>query len=127
MPVLGAAGLSLTLASAASAATGAPVADVLTPNTGASHQITLSDEEISDVSLATFYVFNKEDAGAFRPGMRLAMGACSGCGGCAGCGGCGCWTGTYYTSSVFGNDAYSPPIRPAHRYVHAPKHAPKKP
>ena len=74
MPVLGAAGLSLTLASAASAATGAPVADVLTPNTGASHQITLSDEEVSDVSLATFYVFNKEDAGAFRPGIRLAMG-----------------------------------------------------
>jgi hypothetical protein len=56
------------------------------------------------------------------------MGACSGCGGCAGCSGCGCWTGTYYTSSVFGNDAHSPPpIGPAHRYVHAPKHAPKKP
>jgi hypothetical protein len=128
VPVLGAAGLSLTLASAASAATGGPAADVLTPNRGASHQITLSDEEVSDVSLATFYVFNKEDAGAFRPGMRLAMGACSGCGGCAGCSGCGCWTGTYYTSSVFGNDAHSPPpIRPAHRYVHAPKHAPKKP
>jgi Nitroreductase family len=32
-----------------------------------------------------------------------------GAGGCAGCGGCGCWTGTYYTSPVFGNDAYPPP------------------
>ena len=123
VPVLGAAGLSLTLASAASAATGGPVVDVLTPNTGASHQITLSDEEVSDVSLTTFYVFNKE---AFRPGKRLVMGM-GGCGACAGCGGCGCWTGTYYPSPVFGNDAYPPPTGPVHRYVHAPKHVPKKP
>jgi hypothetical protein len=129
IPVLGAAGLSLTLAGGASAATEAPAADVLTPNTGASHEITLSEEEVSDVSLATFYVFNKENAGAFRPGMRLAMGM-GGCGGCAGCSGCGCWTGTYYTSSALGNDAYPPPpIRPAHRYAHAPKrtHVPKNP
>jgi hypothetical protein len=117
VPVLGAAGLSLTLASGASAATEAPIADVLTHNAGVSHEITLSEEEISDVSLATFYVFDKENAGAFRPGVpRLAMGA----GGCAGCGGCGCWTGTYYTSPVFGNDAYPPrrPDRPARRHVH---------
>ena len=116
MLVLGAAGLSLTLASGASATTEAPVADVLAHNGGVSHEITLSEEEISDVSLATFYVFDKENAGAFRPGVRLAMGA----GGCAGCGGCGCWTGTYYTSPVFGNDAYPPPSpdRPAHRHVH---------
>ena len=86
VPILGAAGLSLTLASGASAATEAPAADV---NAGVSHEITLSEEEISDVSLATFYVFDKENAGAFRPGViRLAMGA--GCAGCAGCGGCGC-------------------------------------
>jgi hypothetical protein len=112
VPVLGVAGLSLTLASGASAATEAPVADVLAHNAGVSHEITLSEEEISDVSLATFYVFDKEKTGAFR----LAMGA----GGCAGCGGCGCWTGTYYTSPVFGNDAYPPPRpdRPAHRHVH---------
>jgi hypothetical protein len=104
VPVLGAAGLSLTLASGASAATEAPVADVLTHNAGVSHEIALSEEEISDVSLATFYVFDKENAGAFRPGvLRLAMGA-GGCAGCAGWGGCGCWTGTYYTSPVSGND-----------------------
>ena len=84
VPVLGAAGLSLTLASGASAATEAPVADVLTHNAGASHEITLSEEEISDVSLATFYVFDKENAGAFRPGvLRLAMGGGGGCAGCA--------------------------------------------
>ena len=116
MLVLGAAGLSLTLASGASATTEAPVADVLAHNGGVSHEITLSEEEISDVSLATFCVFDKENAGAFRPGVRLAMGA----GGCAGCGGCGYWTGTYYTSPVFGNDAYPPPRpdRPAHKQVH---------
>jgi hypothetical protein len=124
IPVLGAAGLSLTLASGASAATEAPAADALTPDTGASHEITLREEEVSDVSLATFYVFNKENAGAFRPGMRLAMGM-GGCG--CGCSGCGCWTGTYYSSSVVGNDAYPPPVRPAYRYAHAPKHVQKKP
>ncbi len=53
MPVLGAAGLSLSLASGASAAIGEPATDMLTP-TGVSHEITLCEEEISDVSLATF-------------------------------------------------------------------------
>ena len=56
VPILGAAGLSLTLASGASATTEAPVADVLAHNGGVNHEITLSEEEISDVSLATFYV-----------------------------------------------------------------------
>ena len=55
MPVLGAAGF-LALANGASAE--APV-DTSTPNTGVSRQIFLGEEEISDVSLATFYVFDK--------------------------------------------------------------------
>jgi hypothetical protein len=123
VPVLGAAGLSLTLASGASAATGGPAVDVRPQDGAASHQITLREEEIADVSLATFYVFDKENGGPVRPGPRLAMGACSGCGGC-GCGGCGCWTGTYYTSSVFGGDSdLPPPVR--HKY-YAPKHAPRR-
>jgi hypothetical protein len=116
MPILGAAGLSLTLASGASAATEAPAADVLTHNAGVSHEITLSEEEISDVSLATFYVFDKESARPPRHSVRLAWGAY------------GCWTGTYYTSPVFGNDAYPlppRPVRPAH--ARAPKHVPKSP
>jgi hypothetical protein len=116
-PVLGAAGLSLTLASGASAANTGPVQDTLTRNAGLTHEITLREEEISEVSLATFYVLDKEGTEASRPGVRLAMGV----GGCAGCSGCGGWTGTYYTSSVVGNDAYSPPpprlIRPAHKHV----------
>ena len=56
MPVLGAAGL-LALASGASAE--APV-DASTPNAGVTRQVLLGEEEISDVSLATFYIFDKE-------------------------------------------------------------------
>jgi hypothetical protein len=107
LPVLGAAGLSLSLASGASSA---PAVDTPPRNTAASHEIILAEEEISDVSLATFYVFDKETVGTFRPGVQLAMGGCGrgcgcrgcgcrgcggfrGCGGCHGCGGfhgCGC-------------------------------------
>jgi len=122
VPVLGAAGLSLTLASGASAATGGPVADLCTQSTAAGHEITLREEEVADVSLATFYVFDKENAVTLRPRVRIAMGMC---GGCAGCGGCGCWTGTYYTSSVFGGDGYAPPPPPRPRY-YAHKPTPKK-
>jgi hypothetical protein len=93
VPLLGAAGLSLSLASGAPAATGAPTADVPTQNTEVGHEITLGEEEIADVSLATFYVFDKENVGTSRPGVQLAMrggGGCRGCGGgCRGCGG-GC-------------------------------------
>ena len=75
VPVLGAAGLSLSLAGGASAATAGPVAETLTQNTGVSHEIALREEQVSDVSLATFYVFDKENPGTFRPGVRLAVGA----------------------------------------------------
>ena len=61
VPLLGAAGLSLSLASGASAATGVPATDMPTQNTAASHEITFGEEEIADVSLATFYVFDKEN------------------------------------------------------------------
>jgi hypothetical protein len=98
VPVLGAAGLSLTLASAASAASFAPTAAMPAREAPATQQITLAEEEISGASLATFHVFDKERAQPAR-GTRFAMGV-GGCGGCAGCG--GCWTGTYYTDSVVG-------------------------
>jgi hypothetical protein len=90
-PVFGAAaGLSLSLASGASAGLAAVMP---TPSTGAGHEIILAEEEISDVSLATFYVFDKENAA--RPYTQLARGGCGGGGGCGcrGCGGggaCGC-------------------------------------
>jgi hypothetical protein len=77
VPLLGAAGLSLALASGAPAATVGPAA----------HEITLGEEEISDVSLATFYVFDKENPRTSD--LQLARGGGGGCGhGCGGGGGC---------------------------------------
>src|SRR6476659_5312957 len=79
VPLLGAAGLSLSMVSGAPAATVGPTA----------HEITLDEEEISDVSLATFYVFDKENVGASEPGVQLVRHrGCHGCRGCRGCRGC---------------------------------------
>jgi hypothetical protein len=86
--VLGAAGL-LSLAGGAAAATNAsPVADLPTQKTAPSHEIILGEEELSDVSLSTFYVFDKESAKS-RLGDKVAQRGCRGCGGCRG-GGCRC-------------------------------------
>jgi hypothetical protein len=55
--------------------------------------VTLGDEEIADVSLATFHLFDKEDLGI---GVQVAWrgcGGCRGCRGCAGCRGCRCGVG----------------------------------
>jgi hypothetical protein len=79
VPLLGAAALSLSLASSASAGTGAAATDMPNQKTGVSHEVTLGEEEISDVSLATFYVFDKKNVGTSRPGVQLARG-CHGCG-----------------------------------------------
>jgi hypothetical protein len=87
LPVLGIAGVSVALAGGASASTTAPAADVSSQNTSPRHEIYLGEEEISDVSLGTFYVFDKENAAKPRLGEQLAW-RC-GCGGCR-CGGCGC-------------------------------------
>jgi len=118
VPVLGAAGL-LSLAGGASATT-VPAADMPTQKIAPSHEITLGDEEISDVSLATFYVFDNENSRIPQGSLQLARGcaargcaargcaargcAARGCGGrgcggrgCGGrgcgLGGCGCWGG----------------------------------
>jgi len=98
VPVLGAAGL-LSLAGGAYAAT-EPAADLPLQGIASGHEITLGEEEISDVSLGTFYVFDKEDASTPQLGEKLAYRGCGGrgCGarGCArgcGVGGCGCWGG----------------------------------
>ena len=71
MPLLGAAGLSLSLATGASAATEVP-ADIPTQNAWVNPEITLAEEEMYDVSLATFYVFDKENPGTSGPGLLLA-------------------------------------------------------
>ena len=92
-PALGAAGVSLAVAGGASATVS--TANVPPRDTEFRPVITLDEEEISDVSLGTFYVFDKEATGTsqFGQGIQLAAG-CRGCGcrGCAvrGCRGCGC-------------------------------------
>src|SRR5215469_18868097 len=66
--VLGVAG-ALSLAGGASGAAVGPPGDALPENAA----ITLDEEEISDVGLSTFYVFDHENAGARRPGLQLAQ------------------------------------------------------
>src|SRR5262249_38098809 len=65
---LGAAGLSLSLGSSASAAIGGMNGASSAPVSKQMHE-----EEISDVSLATFHVFDSENAGAHGQRARLAM------------------------------------------------------
>jgi hypothetical protein len=86
LPALGFAGISLSMASGACASTSEASANTSPPPQ--KHEIFLGEEEISDVSLATFYVLDKENAG--RPPLfqklRLAAGGGAGCGcSCAPC------------------------------------------
>src|SRR6187399_1898074 len=83
LPVLGAAGLSLSLAGTASAVPGGPAVNLPVSGNGDGNQVALSEEEISDISLATFYVFDKESDG----GSSMVELVRHGCGGCHGCGG----------------------------------------
>jgi hypothetical protein len=104
LPVLGAAGLSLSLAGTASAVPGGPAVNLAGSADGDGNRVTLHEEEIADVSLATFYVFDKEGDGTSSMiqlvghgghgcgGHGHGCGGCHGCGGhghgCRGCGGC---------------------------------------
>lgn len=116
-PVLGAAGLSLSLASGASTALGATNADMHTCSVSVSHELVLREEEFTDLSLATFHIFEKESTP--RPVARIS----------AGCGACG--------ADLYSNQpASSPPAsrpsplarKPTRSYVNTPKHPqiPKK-
>ena len=88
VPMAGIAGVSLAMAGSASALT-VPTANVPSQSTAPNHEITLGDEELSDVSLGTFYVFGNENAAPVR-GVQEARRGCGGCRGCRGCGrGCG--------------------------------------
>jgi len=89
MKVLGAAGLGFSLASSASASTTPAVGITQSHNTSANQRFLLGEEEMADVSLATFHLFDRENFGS---GVQLARGGCGGGGGCGhggGCGGCG--------------------------------------
>ena len=86
---LGAAGVSLAMTGAASAT--APTTNVPSPDNA--RRFILAEEEISDVSLMTFQVFDRENP-PLSQGIRVARGGgCGGCGcghggGCGGGGGC---------------------------------------
>jgi hypothetical protein len=94
--VLGAAGLSFSLVGSASAST-VPTASIpQSDNTSPNQRFVLSEEEMVDVSLATFYVFDKENVGGRVQEARGCGGGCGrggGCGGCRGGGGCGGFRG----------------------------------
>src|ERR1700683_5286313 len=100
VPALGIAGL--TLLAGASAALAHP--SLVQTTDGRSNKIVLSEEEISDGSLATFYVVDREGQGLGPAGarrVRVAMAGGCGCG--CGCGGCGgCWGGGYFGYGGFG-------------------------
>jgi len=106
LPVLGAAGLSLAMTGNSSAT----VPATHLPFQGTGPGINLGEEEISDVSLATFYVFDRENDAKPSQDIILARGGCGhGCGGggrgcgrgcgcghgCGGCRGCGCGGGIW--------------------------------
>src|ERR1700730_6067136 len=78
---LGAAGVSLAMTGAASAT--APTTTTNDTSQEHARRFILGEEEISDVSLATFQVFDRENP-PLSQGIRVARG-----GGC-GCGGGGC-------------------------------------
>jgi hypothetical protein len=114
--VLGAAGLSLSLASGASSAVPGMSANLPAPMASVSQQMTLYDEEITDVSLATFHIFDKENKQ--RPRAQIVMGG--------GGGGCGCCLACAYGPSnnppAYGGVEHAPPpVRPTNKYRHSPK------
>lgn len=99
VPALGAAGLTFGLVGGASATNVATTDAPQKLDLPQIHNFTLGEEEIADVSLATFHLFDKENAGNFVQVARACGGCgchgCRGCGGCRGCrcGGCRCGCG----------------------------------
>jgi hypothetical protein len=82
--VLGATGLSFSLLGSASSSS-MPSADIpQSDNTPPNQRFVLGEEEMADVSLATFHLFDKEKVGG---GVQVAYRGCRGCAarGCRGC------------------------------------------
>jgi hypothetical protein len=108
IPALGAAGLSLALASESSLAAPTPPLDTMTREAGVSHEVILREEEIFDITLASFYVFDKERTGAFRAGGWLIK--------VSGCCEFACLAGQAASENTF-SPPVSRPIRPAHKPI----------
>jgi hypothetical protein len=138
LPVLGAAGLSLCLGSGAPAAVGVATTDVPTCSVTVTQGHTLREEEIIDITLATFHIFDREEAP--RPHPRIAGGACGACGSglytpgvvtgaCAGgaCGGCG--SGLHERPANNGpvRSVSPPPRKPTHPTVQTLKRPQERP
>ena len=87
--VLGATGLGFSLLGSASAST-MPAADIAqSDNTSPNQRFVLSEEEMADVSLATFYLSDKEITGSdVKLAVVVVRRGCGGCRGCRGCRGC---------------------------------------
>ncbi len=85
--ILGIAGASLAASGGGSVAD-IPEGDIPASPMAAPFHLFLGEEEISDVSLATFHLFSQEDLGALRGGIQLAVRGGCGCG--RGCAGRGC-------------------------------------
>jgi hypothetical protein len=82
VPALGAVGLGLSLVGSASAL---PTADLpQSLNTTPNQRFVLDEEEMADVSLATFHVFDKENGPRGFTQVAMGGGGC-GCGGARGC------------------------------------------
>ena len=88
----------MSLMSGVCAAIGERKSDMPTRNNGLNHEVVLREKEISDVSMATFYVFDKEKPGFGR--ARFAMGA-----------GWTCWSGVTYGTTALESNA-NPTIIP---------------
>jgi hypothetical protein len=118
-PALGVAGM--TFLAGTSGALAHPSPDRATDN--ANKNLILSEEEIADVTLATFYAVDHEGQGQGQrrtQRIRLALGGGCGCG-CGGCG--GCWGGDYFGYGGYGpppvfRDGYwsAAPVRPVQNY-----------
>ena len=80
LPALGFAGMSLSMASGACASTSEASASTSPPSQ--KHEIFLAEEQISDVSLATFHVFDKGKCRTTtaltkaKAGRRMRCGLC---------------------------------------------------
>jgi hypothetical protein len=105
VPVVGAVGLTLSMAGGAVAATSGPAAEAAAPARAPDVALGLQEEEVADINLATFYIYDRELPVTARGNEKVAglfgcrgcrgcrgCGRCRGCRGCrgCGCGGCGC-------------------------------------
>jgi hypothetical protein len=93
---LGAFGVSVSLAGGV-VASGAPAEAATDPNPGSANVtapgLGLHEEEVFDIGLSSFRLFDREQATDAKPENVAWWGwGCRGCRGCGGCRGCrGCW------------------------------------